>query len=125
MRRAREGLPSLVMISRRRLEARGVMSMVISLPDESLRGLAVMAVAWERGVVEKGRRLEGLLGLRRDGGFDDLLDEKRADELIAGVRKSRRDGLPEAGRCRSWRRVVRFLLDFANGDFVVEARFTA
>lgn len=92
MRRARAGLPSLVMISRRRLEARGVMSMVISLPDESLRGLAVMTVAWERGVVEKGRRWEGLPDLLRDGGFDDMLERERADKLKAGMRQSRRGG---------------------------------
>lgn len=67
MRRAREGLSSLVMISRRRLQARGVMSMVISLPLESLRGLAVMTVAGQAGVVEKGRRLGGLLSLREGG----------------------------------------------------------
>lgn len=67
MRRAREGLSSLVMISRRRLQARGVMSMVISLPLESLRGLVVVTVAWEREVVEKGRWLGSWLGLIREG----------------------------------------------------------
>ena len=71
MRRAREGFESLAMISRRRLEARGVMSIVMSLPSSSLRGFAVTTVARDGGVVEKGRQKGVVLGLTGDDEFED------------------------------------------------------
>lgn len=55
MRRARSGFASRDMISRRRAAARGVMSMVMSLPEESFRAFAVMVVAKGVGDAENDR----------------------------------------------------------------------
>jgi len=59
IRRARLGFESLVMISERRFDARGVISTVISLPSSSFRGLRRTVVACLRVEVLKGCADEG------------------------------------------------------------------
>lgn len=56
IRRARLGLESLVMISRSRFAARGVISNVISFPSSSLVALTMALVAWLLLVLLKFRR---------------------------------------------------------------------